>query len=162
MNSQDRFNTAPDSSDANGDAAEMSTQQLIQNLKVLAGELVDYVGYYISAKTDGIKWSLTRLGMLAAVGLIGLLALSGAVVTAVALLLVGMANGLGAIFGADLRWIGWLIAGILVLAMIFGGALLGMKWVQRSMARKMEQKYEAKRQRQQYEFGHNVRNRAAG
>lgn len=161
MTSQDRFNTASPPPDANGEPAGVSTSQLIANLKQLAAELVDYAGYYLSAKADGIKWSVTKLVLLAAIGLIAALALGGAVVTGVVLALVGMANGIALIFEPDLRWLAWLITGVVVLAIVFGGALLGMKMMQRSMKRKTEQKYEARRKRQQSEFGHHVRSRAA-
>src|SRR5690606_7691420 len=114
-----------------GDGADSadgpSTAQVIQNLRNLAGELADYASYYVSAKLDGVKWSLTKLVMMLALAAIALLVLSGAVVTAVVLLMVGIANGIGTIFGENLRWIGWLITGAAVLGGIVGATLIAMR-----------------------------------
>jgi len=147
--------------DANGRTEGPSTAQLVQNLRNLAGELADYASYYVSAKVDSVKWTLTKVAMLAVLGVIGLLVFSGAVVTAVVLLVVGIADGIGAIFDPELRWIGWLITGAVIVGGLIGATLIAMRVVREKTRQRMEQKYETKRQRQQSEYGHNVRSRAA-
>src|SRR3954463_15030195 len=62
-------------------------------------ELGEYVSYYIAAKFDGIKGSVRNIGIYAALGVVGLIATAGFVVTAVVLLCRGIAGAFAALFG---------------------------------------------------------------
>ena len=55
------------------------------------GELREYAGYFVAAKVDGIKLAIRRIGVMAAVGVIGLLAGGAIVATAAVLFCVGLA-----------------------------------------------------------------------
>src|SRR5829696_4367577 len=50
------------------------------------GELAEYISYFIAAKTDGLKVSMRNVAVMAALGVIGLIAAGAMVVSAVVLL----------------------------------------------------------------------------
>lgn len=129
------------------------------------GELREYVGYFVAAKLDGIKVTLRRVGVLAAVGVIGLLAGGAIVATAAVLFCVGLAQAVATFFahenGVPRTWLGNLIVGLLLLLVIGGGAWYMMSRLTGSSRKVTVKKYELRRQRQRADFGHDVLQRAS-
>ena len=123
------------------------------------GELREYARYFLAAKLDGIKLSLRTTGIRAALGLIGLLALGALVVTSVVLACTGVAQLLALAFGGR-AWAGNLVAGLLLLFLLGGGVVMGMKYLAGSLRRRTVRKYELRRTRQRADLGHDVAQRA--
>jgi len=98
--------------------------------RVLA-ELGEYVRYYISATLDQWKIVGRNVGIYAALGIVGLLAAATVVVTAVVLLLVGLAIAIGKAFEPDQFWAGAVIVAVVVLGGLAGAVVFGMKWLSR-------------------------------
>ena len=129
------------------------------------GELREYLGYFVAAKLDGIKLSVRRIGTLAVVGVIGLLAGGAVVATAAVLFCVGLAQAVATMFahenGVPRTWLGNLIVGLLMLLGIGGGAYVLMSRLIGSSKKATVKKYELRRQRQRADFGHDVLQRAS-
>jgi hypothetical protein len=123
-------------------------------------ELAEYISYYISAKTDGIKLSLRNVAIFAALGVVGLVAGGALVATAVVLLCVGLAHALGALFG-HIGWLGDIVAGIVLLALVAGGVYFGLRMVGKGSRTATVKKYAARQQQQRAKFGQDVRQRAS-
>ncbi len=122
-------------------------------------ELKDYLSYYLAAKSDGIKTSIRNLGLYAALGIVSLIALSSIIVTACALLIFGVARGFTWLFNGH-RALGYTTTGILVLAVIFGGAFLGMSILTKSSRKRTVEKYEQRKEQQRAKFGTDVQRKA--
>src|SRR4051794_1909842 len=82
-----------------------SPSQAFHHAQMRLSELAEYVGYFISAKVDGIKLTVRNVAIFAALGIVGLIAAGGMVVTSVVLLCYGIARGLGVLFGGRI-WLG--------------------------------------------------------
>lgn len=120
----------------------------------LVAELREYLAHFISAKFDAIKASAKNVAIYALLGLVGLIAAATILITATVLLLIGMADGIGAIF--DRPFVGKLIVGALVLGAIFGGGLFFLKRRSAAAHRQTVAKYEAMQQRERTQFGRDV------
>src|SRR5439155_14746715 len=125
------------------------------------GELKEFASYYVAAKLDAWKVSVRNLGMYAALGIVGLIAVSAIVTTAAALLLIGIAWGLGTLLWHQ-YWLGAAIVGLLVLGGIGGGILFFMKRLTSTGRKQLVQKYENRQRDQRINFGEDVRGRRAG
>jgi hypothetical protein len=121
-------------------------------------ELREFAAYLVAAKLDGIKVSLRNAVLYAGLGVVGLIALSTLISTAVVLVCVGMAIALAALFGS--WWAGVLVAGVLILWLIFGGGYLGMVMITRSSRERTVRKYEQRKQQQRAAFGRDVHQRS--
>jgi hypothetical protein len=121
-------------------------------------ELMEYISYYLSAKTDGLKHSLVRLGLFAALALVGLLAATAVVVTAAVLACLGISEGIDRLVNS--RWIADMVTGVVILGVIGGGGYAAIQILSRSWSRKTRAKYEARRQEQRRRFGHDITDRA--
>ena len=78
---------------------EPSPAEALRRLQQQVGELQAYVTHFVSAKIDGLVLSARQLALWAALGVVGLTAAVGLVVTAVVLVLVGAADGFARLFG---------------------------------------------------------------
>ena len=134
------------------------TDVLPRLLKQLA-ELFDYASYYLAAKADEAKSSARSLVLHAEVVFVGMLAAAGLIVTAVSLAFIGLAGGLGELF--DSRWLGQLVAGLLLFALVALAIWGRAKLIEKHFLRKTVERYEHRQHRQQAKFGHNVADRAA-
>ena len=123
-------------------------------------ELKEYVSYLVTAKLDAAKVSLRNAGIYAALGVVGLLALSALVVTAVVLACYGFAGALGALFGGR-AWLGNLVGGILLLGAIGGVAWFGLQKVTGASKERTLKKYAARQQQQRAKFGEDVEQAAS-
>ena len=136
-------------------AAEALNQLLRQ-----VAELYAYVLHFVTAKADGIKLTLRQVVVWAVVGVLGLIAVSSVVVTAIVLLLTGLAGGLAVAFGSEL-WLGRAVVGFLLLVIIAIGMLVGLRVRQRKSRHKKVQQYAERQLQQSAVFGRNVADRAA-
>jgi len=71
------------------------------------GELKDYAAYFVSAKIDALIVTVRKIGILAALGVVGLLVLSTIVVMMAVMLCLGIAGAFEALTGR--RWVGDLL-----------------------------------------------------
>ena len=123
-------------------------------------ELKEYAQYYLAAKADGIKQTIRRLGLYAALGVLALIAGGAIIATAAGLLIVGFAEVLTRLFGGR-TWAGDLVAGIVVLAIVAGAAWYMMKKLTGTWRTLTIQKYEQRKQSQREQFdGRDVNQRA--
>jgi len=149
---------------AGPDARKPTLSELGHRMMALVGEYKEYASYYLGTKLDGIKVSLRNVGVYAALGVVGLIALSAVVTTAVVLLLVGSAWGLGVLFRGDYGpriWLGALLVGLVVLGAIVAGVIFGMKMLTNTFRKSMVNKYEQRKRWQRGQFGRNVDDAAA-
>ena len=124
------------------------------------GELKEYASYYLAAKMDGIKRTVRNIGLYAALGLVGLIAGGAIVATAAGLLIVGLAELLGHLFG-ERYWLGDIVTGLLVLGLIGGLAWWMMNKLTNTWRSQTVKKYEQRKQSQRERFAHDVSGRAA-
>src|SRR4051794_10920841 len=68
-------------------------------------EVREYASYYVKARVDRMKVSVRNIAVMAALGIVGLIAAGALVVTAVVLLCQGIALGLATLFGGRM-WLG--------------------------------------------------------
>ena len=122
-------------------------------------ELGEHAGYLISAKLDGLKVTARNIGVYAVLGVVGLIALSTVVTTAVVMLLIGLAMAIGKAFEPDQYWAGALIVSVLVLAGLAGGVIFGLKRLSNTSRSALVRKYEERQRQQRLRFGRDVRGR---
>ena len=145
---------------------ERSPADAFKNLGSQIGELKEYAFYYLAAKTDGIKASFRNLALFAVLGILGLIAGGAAVVTAVVLLLTGIAGAISNIFRydplvpPDRTWVGDIVVGALILGAIGVGTILFMKKFTAASRERTVKKYESRQQQQRVQYGHDVHERA--
>jgi len=138
---------------------EQSPAQAFKAMGARVSELAEYLSYYISAKTDGIKVTVRNIGLYAVLGVVGLLAGATFVVSAVVLVCFGIAAALAKLFGSV--WAGALVTGVLFLVLLGVGAMLGMKAMTKGSRERTVKKYGSRQQQQRTQFGTDVRERAA-
>jgi hypothetical protein len=124
----------------------------------LLAELGEYVSYFLSAKIDAVKVTARNVGIYAALGIVGLFAGCAFVITAVVLLMMGLANGLGELLGHR-PWAGALIIGGVVLGGLAVGIVVTLKKVTNMSRDALVRKYENRQREQRSKFGHDVRGR---
>jgi hypothetical protein len=153
----DRSTDGDRKTDQNG-ASSDSPRDAAADLGERFSELKEYASYYISAKTDGVRLSIKKVGMYAVLGMVGLIAAMAVIATSAVLLIVGLGGAIGALFG--IRWLGDIIIGLIVLV----GLGLGVKAIMGAMIgkwhRQTVEKYESRQRQQAVEFGRNVHERA--
>jgi hypothetical protein len=122
-------------------------------------ELKEYAAYYVAARVDAIKISVRNAGIYATMGVMALLAGVAIVVTAVVLLLLGIAGAFAQLI-PGYPWLGDIITAAVFLGVVAGGALVGIKWLTGSFRNRTINKYESRQTRQRQQFGTNVRREA--
>lgn len=147
-----RASTAPGEREP---SPEEAFRRLLQQLE----ELQAYSSHFVSAKVDGLMLSARQLLLWAVLGVVGLLALAGLVVTAIVLCLGGAAGGLGSLFGGRL-WLGQLVVGGGLLILLTLGILIGVRTWQRRARQQKVQQYDERQRQQRAAFGHSVADRA--
>lgn len=140
-------------------AQQESSSESLKQAMHLFGEWKEYLGYFISAKIDGIKQKALSIILLVAIALVAGIALAGGLVTAVVLLLVGSAQAVGEALGR--QWMGNIIIGGGLLVLVGIGLLVGRSVVMGLWRKSMVKKYEQRRTEQHERFGHDIRQRAA-
>jgi len=156
-----RFSTSPPPPRPQDEAPADAFKDAMHSL----GELREYAGYLVAAKLDGIKLAVRRVGVMAVVGVIGLLAGGAIVATAAVLFCLGLAQAVATLVahenGVPRTWLGNLIVGLLLLLVIGGGAWYMMSRLTGSSRKATVKKYELRRQRQRADYGHDVLQRAS-
>lgn len=137
---------------------DQTPQHAFADAKAKLSELAEYVSYYISAKTDGLKLTMRNIAVFAVLGIVGLIALSAVITTAAVLICVGIAAGLGALFNH--LWLGALVTGVVIFALIGLVTWLGVSRLTKSSRARTEQKYVARQQQQRARFGQDVEQRS--
>src|SRR5262245_584167 len=138
---------------------EPSPEEALRRLLRQLEELRAYFTHFVNAKVDGFIVSARQLFVWATLGVVGLFALVGLVVTSIVLFLAGAAAGLGQLCGGRL-WLGQLIVGGGLLALLALSILIGLRtWKSRSRRQKVQQ-YDERQLQQRAAFGHNVADRA--
>jgi hypothetical protein len=107
-------------------AQEPSPAEALRRLQQHVGELQAYVRHFISATIDGLVLSARQLALWAVLGVVGLTAAVGLVVTAVVLVLVGAADGFALLFGGR-WWLGALVVGGGTLVLLALGIFIGRR-----------------------------------
>jgi hypothetical protein len=142
------------------DAQEPSPAEAFRLLQQQVGALQAYVTHFVSAKIDGWVLSARQLALWVALGVVGLTAAVGLVITAVVLVLLGAAEGLALLFGGR-WWLGALVVGGGTVVLFPLGILIGMRtWNSRWRQQKVHQ-YEERQRQQQATYGHSVAERAS-
>jgi len=144
----------------NPDAAHDSPGDAMHAAMHHLGEIREYAAHFVSAKIDSTKASVRRIGLLIAIGILGLVGAAAFVGVAVVLALVGLANAIGAALGGRI-WAGQLIVGFGLVIAVVVVAMLGLKMMNNSWRRQTEKKYEARIQQQRRRYGHDANERAA-
>jgi uncharacterized membrane protein len=139
---------------------EPSPAEALRRLQQQIGELQAYVAHFVSAKIDGLVLSVRQLALWIALGVVGLTAAVGLVVTAVVLVLLGAADGFAQLFGGR-WWAGALLVGVGILALLVVGILIGVRTWQGRWRQQKVQQYDERQLQQQHTFGHSVADRAA-
>ncbi|HEY3242427.1 MAG TPA: hypothetical protein VGM03_03665 [Phycisphaerae bacterium] len=122
-------------------------------------ELGEYFSYYAAARADGVKLSLRNGVLWIAFAALAFVAVGGLVFGASWILLSGIAEGLGVLFGERV-WAGRIVAGLLLLAGL-GFGLYGTvtRWKTTSRDR-TSKRYDDRQARQEGQFGRKVSERA--
>ena len=132
---------------------EPSPAEALRRLQQQVGELQAYLTHFVSAKIDGFVLSARQLALWAALGVVGLIAAVGLVVTAVVL------DGLALLFGGR-WWLGAIVVGGGTLVLLTLGIFIGMRiWQSRWRQQKVQQ-YDERQLQQHATFGHSVADRA--
>ena len=138
---------------------EPSPAEALRRLQQQVGELQAYVTHFVSATIDGLVLSARQLALWAVLGVVGLTAAVGLVVTAVVLVLVGAADGFALRFGGR-WWLGALVVGGGIFVLLALGIFVGMRtWHSRWRQQKVQQ-YDERQLQQQNTVGHSAADRA--
>src|SRR4029450_11483574 len=138
---------------------EPSPAEALRRLQKQVGELQAYLTHFVSAKVDGFILSARQLTLWAALGVVGLIAAVGLVVTAVVLVLGRAACGFAALFGGR-WWLGALVVGGATLVLLALGIFIGMRILQSRWRQQKVQQYDERQLQQRATFGHSVADRA--
>jgi hypothetical protein len=122
-------------------------------------ELKEYVAYYATVRVDMLKVTVRNLGIYAALGVVGLIAVGAMVVTAVVLLLRGIAGAFAQLFSGH-PWLGDLITAVLFLGVMAAGVVIVMKKLTGTFRSQTVKKYEDRLHREREQFGHDIHERA--
>jgi hypothetical protein len=123
------------------------------------GEVREYAAYYVKARVDALKLSLRNLILMVALGIIGAFAGGALVVMAVVLLCIGIAHGLGELFGGRL-WLGDLVTAILLLGAIGATVYIAVTRVTKTSKERVVKAYEQRKRQQRADHGVDVHERA--
>jgi len=124
-------------------------------------ELKEYISYYAAVRVDMLKVTVRNLGIYAGLGLVGLMAAAAMVVTAVVLLLQGIAGAFAQLI-PRFPWLGNLITAFIVLGGTALGIIIAMKKLTGTFRSQTVKKYEDRQRREHQQFGHDVQDRSRG
>jgi len=122
-------------------------------------EIAEYANLYVTAKTDAFKATMRNVAVFAALGIVGLIALGALVVTSVVMLCLGIAQGIGRLLWGHM-WAGYLITSLLLLGLLAGGVIFGLKMIGKASKKALVKKYELRQRDQRERFGHDAADRA--
>jgi hypothetical protein len=137
---------------------ELTEREELQLLLKQFQELREYVSYYAAARIDSAKASVRDATTWMALAALGVVAVAGLIVMASWLVLSGIAQGAGTLFGAH-AWIGALITGVLALAGIVLGISCAVTTRKNAARKRTARNYETRNARQRARFGRDVHDR---
>jgi len=138
---------------------EPSPAEALRRVQQQIGELQAYFAHFVSAKVNGLLLSVRQTIIWIVLGVVGLIALAGLLVTALVLLLDGAAVGLALLFGGRL-WLGQIVVGGGVLVLLALAMFIGLRvWQNRSRQQRVQQ-YDERQLQQRTKYGHSVADRA--
>lgn len=147
--------SAADSASPHESAAQAWRQVAVQLAQIRA-----YASHYLQARIDAVKLTVRQLVIWAALGLVGLIALSTVAVMMVVFLFQGIAGAFGALFDGKL-WLGDLVTmGIFVLLMV-AGISWGMGAIRNAGRRRTVEKYESRQSQERINYGADIHQRAS-
>ena len=163
----DRSHSCPPESESQRQSAQASSNghdpsagEALKQAGAHLRELKEYASLYVTAKLDSFKLTMRNIVLYAALGIVGAIVAVGLLITAAALLLTGLAGGIGALFEPDRYWVGALIVGFAVLALAMGGIFFVMRMLSGSSKKRTIEKYEQRKRQERIEHGHDVEERA--
>jgi hypothetical protein len=118
-------------------------------------EVVEFASYYLTAQLDRLRLTAINLAMFAVLGFIAAFVGAAVVLTAGVLLVVGMADGLGALFG-ERYWLGDLVTAIVILGTLCAGTIVVFKKVTKSSRERLVAAYEQRKSQQRADLGTDV------
>jgi hypothetical protein len=122
-------------------------------------ELKEFVAYYIAVRIDLLKASIRNAGIYAALGVLTLIGGAAVIVTAIVLLLLGVAGAFAELMPGH-PWLGDIVTAIIFLSVIAAVVLAGMKMLTKRFRNWTIQKYERRLSSQRQQFGSDVRREA--
>jgi hypothetical protein len=143
-----------------GNGAHVPPMDAFRAAAEQVGELKAYASQYVAAKLDGVKLSIRRAVLYAALGVVGLIVAIGTVATAAALFVTGLAQAVSALLGGR-AWAGNLIIGGGLLLIILGATWFVIQRMFKSSRKATVDRYEQRLQRQRVQHGHDARQRSA-
>lgn len=153
MISQPRWNTGDADGAANDDAAQRpdSTQQAFDQVFKHLAEIRDYALLYLETRKDQVLLVVRQIVTWGAIGLLALAAVACALVTAVVLTMLGIANGVATLLDGQV-WAGQLITGGGLLMIVALTIALGVRRITKTSRRRMSEKYEQRREELRQRF----------
>jgi len=123
------------------------------------GELKDYAAQFVAAKAGSIKAGIRNGVAWTVLGILALIAGTAIIVTAAALLVIGLAQAVAALLGGY-AWAGNLIVGFVVLGAILLTGWLAVRHFFNASRSKTLASYERRLQQQRAHHGHDARQRS--
>lgn len=122
------------------------------------GEMREYASYYATVQADAVKAKVRTIGVYTVLGILGGVVGATMLVVAAARFVGGLAGAVGHWTGY--AWLGDLIVGFALLALVGVGTWLGLRVMQSTFKRKLMEKYEQRHQAQRERFGTDVLRRS--
>lgn len=148
-----------DETSVGGDAGKGDPFDAAREIPKLLQELQSHASYFIAVQKEMATARVRNLVLKAVLGVLGLIAGTAVIITAVVLLLIGAANGLGALFGGR-NWLGYLAVGVLILGGLAATVGFGMSRIKRSAREQTVSRMEQRKQAQRQQFDHTAVERA--
>jgi hypothetical protein len=159
METRSRFNDGGGCSDGGIGEKVEEAKEKVRTMGMQLKELQEYVGHYLAAKSDALKLSVRNVVLYAALGILGLFAAIAFAATAVVLLCIGIAHGLGVLFG-ERYWLGDIVLAVVFLGAMALGVKIAIDKVMKTSKATTVGKYEQRERAQRQQFGHDVHERA--
>jgi len=133
--------------------------EAVRDAVAKVAELREFAAYFVAAKLDAVKVTVRNIGIMAALGLVGVIGGAAVVVMAVVLLLRGIAGAFADLFPRH-PWLGDLITAVIFLAIPVVAIWVGMRILTRTFKTSTVHKYELRQRQQREHFGRDVRDEA--
>lgn len=159
--SSNSTSSAPDSpSPPRAQSPPQSPEEAIGDARAKIAELFDYLAYYFQARIDALKFAIKKRIFIACFIAVAVVAGAGVIVTAVALMCLGVCDGLSELFGR--RWLGELVTGTLLTGGTGAAAFVVLRRLIEGSHARIRNKYESLRWNQRAARGRDVGDRATG
>jgi hypothetical protein len=150
----------PDQARPSSDTPEPSVVPPVDAFKSAGrhfAEFKAFAAHYFAAKADAAKLSVRKIILAVLLGAVAGVAGIAMLATAAVLVLVGLANAIGAAFDPPKPWVGQLIVGVVVLLGTMGAVVLMVRKITGASRARTVAKYESKHVQERRQFGHDIR-----